>query len=159
MSAVSTWLLGRRWRAGHAVAVPVAVALLASVCGAPPPKPVQKEVVIWKNLGEWSGRGNAQTESFVGLTGSLRMHWRTKNEAPKEAGTFRLILHSAISGRALQEPVDQKGSGEGTAYTAEDPRVVLHYGRVGKPRLVVHSRRGALREIGHKPHGAALIRW
>ena len=91
--------------------------------GAPPPKPVQKDVVIWKNLGEWSGRGNTQTESFVGLTGSLRMHWRTKNEVAKGAGTFRLILHSAISGRALQEPVDEKGLGEGTAYTAEDPRV------------------------------------
>ena len=123
MSAVTTWLPGRRWVTGHAVAMPVAAALLASVCGAPPPKPVPKEVVIWKNLGEWSGRGDAQTESFVGLTGSLRMHWRTKNEVPKAAGTFRLILHSAISGRALQEPVDEKGSGEGTAYTAEDPRV------------------------------------
>ena len=124
MSAVSKWLPGRRlgdrdarsrcrlrrrsWRAS---------------CGAPPPKPVQKEVVIWKNLGEWSGRGNAQTESFVGLTGALRMHWRTKNEVPKGAGTFRLILQSAISGRALQEPVDEKGLGEGTAYAAEDPRV------------------------------------
>ena len=93
------------------------------MCAAPPPKPVQQEVVIWKNLGEWSGRGNAQTESFVGLTGALRMHWRTKNDVPKGAGTFRLILHSAISGRALQEPVDRKGLGEGTAYTAEDPRV------------------------------------
>ena len=121
MSAVvSKWLPGRRW---GTVAVLVAAALLASVCEAPPPKPVQKEVVIWKNLGEWSGRGNAQTESFVGLTGSLRMHWRTKNEVSKGAGAFRLILHSAISGRALQEPVDRKGLGEGTAYTAEDPRV------------------------------------
>ena len=123
MSAVSTSLLGRRWGASHAVVVPVAAALIASVCGTPPPKPVQKEVVIWKGLGEWSGRGNAQTESFVGLTGSLRMHWRTKNEVPKGAGTFRLILHSAISGRALQEPVDETGPGEGTAYTADDPRV------------------------------------
>ena len=59
----------------------------------------------------------------MGLTGALRMHWRTKNEAPKGAGTFRLILQSAISGRALQEPVDEKGLGEGTAYAAEDPRV------------------------------------
>ena len=112
MRDVSNWL----------VAVPVVVALLANACGAPPPKPVQKEVVIWKNLGEWSGRGNTQTESFIGLTGSLRMRWRTNNESPKGTGTFRLILHSAISGRALQEPVDEKGVGEGTAYAADDPR-------------------------------------
>ncbi len=109
--------------AERAVVVPVATALLTGVCGAPPPKPVQKEVVIWKHLGEWSGRGNVQTESFLGLTGALRVHWRTENEFPKGAGTFRLILQSAISGRTLQEPVDEKGPGEGTVYAAEDPRV------------------------------------
>ena len=59
----------------------------------------------------------------MGLTGALRMHWQTKNEAPKGTGTFRLILQSAISGRDLQEPVDEKGSGEGTAYVAEVPHV------------------------------------
>jgi hypothetical protein len=96
---------------------------MVSACGPPASKPVQKEVVIWKNLGAWSGRGNAQTESFLGLTGALRMHWQTKNEAPSGTGTFRLILQSAISGRALQEPVDEMGLGEGTAYVAEDPRV------------------------------------
>ena len=120
---MSIWLLGSRWVTERVVAVPVAAALLTSVCGAPPPKPVPKEVVIWKNLGEWSGRGNAQTESFIGLTGALRMHWRTKNEAPEGAGTFRLILQSAISGRSLQEIVDEKGLGEGTAYAADDPRM------------------------------------
>jgi hypothetical protein len=101
----------------------VVAAVLLGGCGAPPAKPVPKEVVIWKNLGSWSGRGNTQTESFVGLTGALRMHWQTKDEAPKGTGTFRLILHSAISGRALQEPVDENGVGEGTAYVADDPRV------------------------------------
>lgn len=120
---MSNWLLGSRWETERAVAVLVATALLTSVCGAPPPKPVQKEVVIWKNLGEWSGRGNAQTESFIGLTGALRMHWRTKNESPKGAGTFRLILQSAISGRTLQEIVDEKGLGQGTVYAADDPRM------------------------------------
>ena len=114
-------LRARRWLTRRAVAV-VTVALLTSSCGAPSPEPVQKEVVVWKNLGEWSGRGNAQTESFIGLTGALRMRWRTTNEVPEGAGTFRLILQSAISGRALQEPVDVKGPGEGTVYAAEDPR-------------------------------------
>jgi hypothetical protein len=96
--------------------------LLASTCGAPPAKPAPKEVVVWKELGQWSGRGNAQTESFVGLTGALRMHWRTVNESPTGSGRFRLILQSAISGRSLQDVVDRQGPGEGTAYIAEDPR-------------------------------------
>ncbi|MEP7310799.1 MAG: hypothetical protein ABJA98_35320 [Acidobacteriota bacterium] len=104
------------------MALPVAWALLTSACGRPAPKPVQKEIVVWKNLGEWSGGGNAQTESFLGLTGALRIHWRTKNEASTGAGTFKLILQSAISGRDLQQPVDEKGQGEGTAYMADDPR-------------------------------------
>ena len=95
---------------------------LTGSCSAPPAEP-RKEVVIWKQLGSWSGRGNAQTESFVGLTGSLRMRWRTTHEDPEGQGRFKLILQSAISGRALQEPVDHEGPGEGTAYAADDPRV------------------------------------
>jgi hypothetical protein len=101
--------------------VAIVAGLLSSACSTPAAEPVQ-EVVVWKKLGEWSGNGNTQTESFIGLTGALRMHWRTENEARKGAGTFRLILQSAISGRALQEPVDETGTGEGTAYVAEDPR-------------------------------------
>ena len=101
----------------------LSAALLAGACGPAPAKPVPKEVVVWKSLGEWSGRGNLQTESFLGLTGALRMHWRTKNEEPHGAGTFKLILNSGISGRALQEPVDEKGVGEGTVYAADDPRM------------------------------------
>ena len=100
----------------------MASAPLMGACGTPP-EPARKEVVVWKQLGSWSGRGNAQTESFVGLTGSLRLRWRTSHEEPKGQGRFKLILQSAISGRALQEPVDQEGPGEGTAYAADDPRV------------------------------------
>jgi hypothetical protein len=121
MLAVGSYLGGRR-RFVRAVAVPILAGFLSSACSTPAAEPVQKEEVFWKKLGEWSGNGNTQTESFIGLTGALRMHWRTENEAPKGAGTFRLILQSAISGRALQEPVDETGTGGGTAYVAEDPR-------------------------------------
>jgi hypothetical protein len=110
--------------AQRALAVCVAATLLGGGCRRPAAREVSREeAVVWKQLGAWSGRGNFQTESFVGLTGSLRMHWQTRNESPKGKGSFRLILHSAISGRELQEPVDHDGVGEGTAYVAEDPRV------------------------------------
>ena len=108
---------------GRVLTLVVAAITLMGGCGAPPPEPARKEVVVWKQLGSWSGRGNAQTESFVGLTGSLRMRWRTTQGDPKGPGRFKLILQSAISGRALQEPVDEEGPGEGTAYAADDPRV------------------------------------
>jgi hypothetical protein len=123
MRRVASRVLRRCRTFHHSVTVIAAAALLTAACAAaPPPQPAKEEVVAWKRLGEWSGRGNLQTESFIGLTGALRMHWRTNNETPKETGKFRLILHSAISGRELQETVDEEGPGEGTAYAAEDPR-------------------------------------
>jgi len=98
-----------------------ASAILLGACARPEPE--RKEVVLWKQLGAWSGRGNSSTESFIGLTGSLRFRWRAINEEPRGQGRFKLILQSAISGRDLQEPVDQAGPGEGTAYAADDPRL------------------------------------
>jgi hypothetical protein len=121
MLAVRNHLLAGR-SVGIRAIMAVAATLLTGACDAPAPQAVEKEVVVWKKLGEWSGQGNAQTESFIGLTGALRMHWRTKEEASSGPGTFRLILQSAISGRVLQEPVDETGAGEGTAYAADDPR-------------------------------------
>jgi hypothetical protein len=108
---------------GRAFGFALAFAILTVACRQTRPEPEKKEVVIWKQLGSWSGHGNAQTESFLGLTGSLRLRWTTTNEKPKGQGKFKLILQSAISGRALQEPVDHEGPGEGTVYTADDPRV------------------------------------
>ena len=114
--------------AGLALVLALASAVLFGACARPEPE--RKEVVLWKQLGSWSGRGDASTESFIGLTGSLRFRWRAINEEPRGQGRFKLILQSAISGRDLQEPVDQTGPGEGTAYAADDPRLF---------RLVVES--------------------
>jgi hypothetical protein len=79
--------------------------------------------IVWRTLGSWSGRGNTQTESFTSDTGSMRIDWATANEAAPGSGRFRLTIHSAISGRPLQEAVDQQGPGKATAYVHEDPRV------------------------------------
>ena len=63
---------------------------------------------------------------------------------PKGPGRFKLILQSAISGRALQEPVDEEGPGEGTAYAADDPRV-FHILVESANLDCVHGRGGRLR--------------
>jgi len=79
--------------------------------------------VVWDRLGEWSGKGSVQTESFTGGSGALRIKWQTRAIPGRSEGTFLLTVHSAISGRPLQVAVDQRGPGADTAYISEDPRV------------------------------------
>lgn len=79
--------------------------------------------VMWDRLGAWSGKGSMQTGSFTGATGALRIVWTTYRPTSPDGGSFRLTIHSAISGRPLEVAVDQKGVGADTAYVNEDPRV------------------------------------
>jgi hypothetical protein len=90
---------------------------------AAPANAATREVVVWRSIGSWSGRGNTQTESFTSDTGALRVRWQTDHEVRPGDGTFRLTLHSAISGRPLAQAVDHRGAGADTAYVSEDPRV------------------------------------
>ena len=83
---------------------------------------VEKPAVVWRKLGSWTGRGSTQTEPFISDTGSLRLTWETKNEAPPGTGTFRVTVHSDVSGRALVLAVDARGVGHDVAYVTEDPR-------------------------------------
>jgi hypothetical protein len=101
------------------------VTLVASGCRgqARPVEHTTKDVVVWRNVGSWSGRGNRQTESFTSDTGALRVRWATSHEQPPGAGAFRMTAHSAISGRLLEQVVDQRGAGGGVAYVNQDPHV------------------------------------
>jgi hypothetical protein len=98
------------------------IAVLASAAcrSEPRPKPL---LVGWRPIQTFSGHGNAQTDSFE--IGSLqwRMKWATTNENPPGTGTFNMTVHSAISGRPLGVPVEQRGNGHGIAYINEDPRL------------------------------------
>ena len=86
----------------------------------------RREAWLWRPLGSWSGRGSLQTESFTSETGALRVRWETtpgQGRAPPAPGVFRLNAHSAISGRLLQQVVEQAGAGSGVGYVQQDPRV------------------------------------
>jgi hypothetical protein len=77
----------------------------------------------WHALGEWSGRGNRQTESFEVTTGAMRLIWESRvGERASDAGHLRVSLHSAISGRSLQTIVDVRGAGGSTVNLEDDPR-------------------------------------
>jgi hypothetical protein len=99
----------------------LALLLAHAACAAPPGRAAGKDTVLWRRVGSWSGHGNLQTGSFSVETGALRMEWETTHASP--AGTFKVSLHSSISGRPLQVIVDEKGVGRDTAYVGDEPRV------------------------------------
>jgi hypothetical protein len=100
-----------------------AAILLASACRATPPPPPPQEVVVWKEVGRWSGRGDAQTGVFTSDSGGFRVHWTIKNEARKDAGRLRVVLRSQDSGREIVDAVDTRGAGSGIEeIAAERPR-------------------------------------
>src|ERR1700730_2711602 len=64
-----------------------------------------------QELGTWSGRGNAQTDSvYIGFA-QCRIRWETRNETPSGQGTFHVTVNSAVSGRELALAVDHQGIG------------------------------------------------
>jgi hypothetical protein len=82
-----------------------------------------KEAVLWRRVGSWSGHGSTQTGSFAVETGSLRLLWQARNQPGADGGTFKVSLHSSISGRPLQVVLDRHGPGRDTTYIEDEPRV------------------------------------
>jgi hypothetical protein len=101
--------------------VGLGVALLAASCREDRTR-ARTPTVVWRKLGTWSGHGSMQTDPFISDTGSLRLRWETSHEAAPGTGTFRVTLHSDVSGRSLLVAVDVRGVGRDTAYVTEDPR-------------------------------------
>lgn len=105
----------------HRMILPGVILLVSASCGSGAPS-TQTTEVVWRKLGSWSGRGSIQTEPFISDTGSLRLRWETRNEASPGTGTFRVTVHSDVSGRSLVVAVDSRGVGHDTTYVTEDPR-------------------------------------
>ena len=94
---------------------------MACGCADTSPSPAPQTVAITRSLGSWQGRGS-QTIGIVSESGRLRVTWEARDEEPRGTGTFRLALHSAVSGRPIQLLVDHRGEGRGSADVADDPR-------------------------------------
>ena len=98
------------------------VIVAALVSCSPKPSTPQDIVAVTSQVGAWQGRGSATVGDIPSETGRFRIHWETTNQSPAGAGTFKLMMRSAISGRTLQLVVDHKGVGAGTADYDEGPR-------------------------------------
>jgi len=92
---------------------------LVSACKSEPPPPQLESVT--SALGAWQGRGST-TIGFVSDSGRFRIRWNAKNESPPRSGRLHLTVHSAVSGRPLQEVLDYRGEGSGSVDFSDDPR-------------------------------------
>jgi hypothetical protein len=90
-------------------------------CADRPSEP-QPIVAVTRVVGSWSGHGTRTVGDVPSETGRFRIVWQTSNESPPGAGTFKLTLRSAISGRTIGIVVDTTGTGSGTAAYDEGPR-------------------------------------
>lgn len=90
-------------------------------CGRSAPAPPDERVAVTRPVGTWQGRGNS-TIGVVSDTGRFHISWQARNEQPAGSGTFRLAVHSAVSGRPIQLIAEQRGEGGGRADVADDPR-------------------------------------
>jgi hypothetical protein len=95
--------------------------LAAGACRSDRP-PGGKEVVIWKEVGSWTGRGNAQTETFTSDTGGFRVRWETRHETKPGAGMLKVVFRSGDSGRPIIEAVDVRGVGRDAEEVADNVR-------------------------------------
>lgn len=95
--------------------------LIVGCKSSPPAKP--RAQIGWRPITSFSGRGDSQTESFDIASTQWRIQWQTKGAAAVGAGSFHLVVHSAVSGRPIQDAVLQHGDGHGIAYVSEEPRL------------------------------------
>ncbi len=104
-------------------AASIIAALLLSACAPEQKRDAGTVLVGWRPIQSWSGHGDTQTESFNIESGQWRIKWTTANENPPGSGTFRVTVHSAVSGRPLGVAVEHRGTGRDIAYVNEDPRL------------------------------------
>lgn len=102
----------------------MAAAILAASCRGERAQPAtsREPLIVWRQVGSWSGRSTVQTESFISETGLFRVHWEARADEPDDKDQLRVTLHSAVSGRSLVLAVDHRGAGRDSAQVSEDPR-------------------------------------
>jgi hypothetical protein len=113
--------MARGWVPLAIQAVVVLNSILLATCGAPP-RPPPHQFIVWQKLGSWSGTGAVQTDPFLSATGMLRIIWQANSHSELADSSFRVFLHSAVSGRRLALVVDHRGTGRNTEYVNDDPR-------------------------------------
>lgn len=106
----------RGWAAAGLVAC-----LAGCADGRSMPAPPVSRPQVWREVARFSGRGNAQLDTFPIERFTWRVRWATANEQPAGRGQLVVTAHSGDSGRLLAEVVDTVGVGQDVAYVTELP--------------------------------------
>lgn len=96
------------------------VAAIAAACTSGAEQRQASRATVWRPVASWSGQGNITLETFPIGAGRLRIHWETRNELTSGTGRFHVRLHSADSGRVLEDVVDMKGTGANSRDVVDD---------------------------------------
>ena len=102
-------------------ALAVVIAVGAAGCRKQEQRP-PVEMVLWHEVGSWSGRGNFQSPNFTSDTGGFRVRWTTANETKPGAGTLKVLFRSGDSGRVIMDAVDARGVGADTVEVGDNVR-------------------------------------
>lgn len=94
-----------------------------AACGRGAEPPARPHVQAARPKGAWQGTGGKTVGDVASDSGHLRITWQTAHEDPSGAGTFRLTVRSAVSGRSMQVVVDRRGEGHGTVDFEDAPRI------------------------------------
>jgi len=113
----------RRRRPSRSIGAIVSALLLLTACRREEPTspPPPERIAGWRRIATFSGRGDAQLETFPIETWTWRVQWETRNESPAGAGTFKATAHSGDSGRLLADIADVRGVDRDTTYVTELP--------------------------------------
>ncbi|MCC7123380.1 MAG: hypothetical protein IT178_00920 [Acidobacteria bacterium] len=86
-----------------------------------PAAPAEVWDAVPQQMGTWQGRDN-YTIGITSQSGKFRIRWQARAIPGAGTGHFRLTVHSAVSGRPLDQVVDHVGPGDGAVNYEEDPR-------------------------------------
>jgi hypothetical protein len=96
-------------------------AVLAAACTSGAEQRQESRATVWQPVASWSGGvGSTTLETFPIGAGRLRVYWDAHTGTPGGGTRFHVRLHSADSGRVLEDVVDTKGVGSGMREVFDD---------------------------------------
>ncbi len=146
-------------RAGKLLGFMAVCACLMCGCRSPSKFTPGQASLGWRPVASWSGHANYQTDSFNMGTGQWRIKWQASDQPSSKGGTFRVIVHSSISGRFVMVAVDHAGAGNGVAYASGGSAPVLPGGGIERFGLERGRRRGHPRRAIAEPCGKLEPSW